>query len=331
MIIKSYEEKKIDLDKQKMHLLYGENQGHIDDLIQKIFKVNFNENIFKYDEQEILKNENIIFNIIKTKSFFDDKKLIIINRTTDKIFKIIEQISQTDLKDVNLVLVSNILDKKSKLRNFFEKKNQIVCVPFYKDNDQSLINIILNFCQNKKINISQQNINLIIQKTNGNRQSIKNELEKIESYSLSKKTISEEDILKIVNVTENHDISSLVDYCLTKDKRKIVEILNDNNFMLDEVIKIIRVFLAKSKRLQILITEAEKTNSIDRAIAEHKPPIFWKDKNIVKKQLQIWKKNNIIELIYKINSIELLTKKNSLNSLNILLDFIFSETTLEVQ
>ena len=331
MIIKSYEEKKIDLDKQKMHLLYGENQGHIDDLIQKIFKVNFNENIFKYDEQEILKNENIIFNIIKTKSFFDDKKLIIINRTTDKIFKIIEQISQTDLKDVNLVLVSNILDKKSKLRNFFEKKNQIVCVPFYKDNDQSLINIILNFCQNKKINISQQNINLIIQKTNGNRQSIKNELEKIESYSLSKKAISEEDILKIVNVTENHDISSLVDYCLTKDKRKIVEILNDNNFMLDEVIKIIRVFLAKSKRLQILITEAEKINSIDRAIAEHKPPIFWKDKNIVKKQLQIWKKNNIIELIYKINSIELLTKKNSLNSLNILLDFIFSETTLKIQ
>ena len=331
MIIKSYEEKKIDLEKQKMHLLYGENQGHIDDLIQKIFKVNFNENIFKYDEQEILKNENIIFNIIKTKSFFDDKKLIIINRTTDKIFKIIEQISQTDLKDVNLVLVSNILDKKSKLRNFFEKENQIVCVPFYKDNDQSLINIILNFCQNKKINISQQNINLIIQKTNGSRQSIKNELEKIESYSLSKKTISEEDILKIVNVTENHDISSLVDYCLTKDKRKIVEILNDNNFMLDEVIKIIRVFLAKSKRLQILITEAEKTNSIDRAIAEHKPPIFWKDKNIVKKQLQIWKKNNIIELIYKINSIELLTKKNSLNSLNILLDFIFSETTLKIQ
>ena len=331
MIIKSYEEKKIDLDKQKMHLLYGENQGHIDDLIQKIFKVNFNENIFKYDEQEILKNENIIFNIIKTKSFFDDKKLIIINRTTDKIFKIIEQISQTDLKDVNLVLVSNILDKKSKLRNFFEKKNQIVCVPFYKDNDQSLINIILNFCQNKKINISQQNINLIIQKTNGNRQSIKNELEKIESYSLSKKSISEEDILKIVNVTENHDISSLVDYCLTKDKRKIVEILNDNNFVLEEVIKIIRVFLAKSKRLQILITEAEKTDSIDRAIAEHKPPIFWKDKNIVKKQLQIWKKNNIIELIYKINSIELLTKKNSLNSLNILLDFIFSETTLKIQ
>ena len=331
MIIKSYEEKKIDLDKQKMHLLYGENQGHIDDLIQKIFKVNFNENIFKYDEQEILKNENIIFNIIKTKSFFDDKKLIIINRTTDKIFKIIEQISQTDLKDVNLVLVSNILDKKSKLRNFFEKEDQIVCVPFYKDNDQSLINIISNFCQNKKINISQQNINLIIQKTNGSRQSIKNELEKIESYSLSKKSISEEDILKIVNVTENHDISSLVDYCLTKDKRKIVEILNDNNFMLDEVIKIIRVFLAKSKRLQILITEAEKINSIDRAIAEHKPPIFWKDKNIVKKQLQIWKKNNIIELIYKINSIELITKKNSLNSLNILLDFIFSETTLKIQ
>ncbi len=330
MIVKSYEEKKIDPNQHKMHLLYGENQGHIDDLIKKRFQSSFNENIFRYDEQEVLKNENIIFDIIKTKSFFEDKKLIIINRSTDKIFKLIEQISKENLSDVNLVLISHILEKKSKLRTFFEKDNRVACVPFYKDNDQSLINIILNFCQNKKINISQQNINLIIQKTNGNRQSIKNELEKIESYSLSKKTISEEDILKIINVTENHDISSLVDYCLTKDKKKIVEILNDNNFALDEVIKIIRVFLAKSKRLQILITEVEKTNSIDRAIAEHKPPIFWKDKNMVKRQLQIWKKNKIIELIYKINSIELLTKKNSLNSLNILLDFIFSETALKI-
>ena len=329
MIIKSYEENKIDLDKQKMHLLYGENQGQIDDLIQNKFKVKFNEYIFTYDEQEVLNNESIIFNIIKTKSFFEDRKLIIINRTTDKIFKLIEKISVENLSDINLVLISHALEKKSKLRAFFEKNNQTICIAFYKDNDQSLIKIIQNFCQKKKINISQQNINLIIQKTNGNRRSIKNELEKIENYSFSKKTISEDDILKIVNVTENHDISSLIDYCLIKNRKKIIEILNDNNFALEEVIQIIRVFLAKAKRLQILISEVEKNNNIEKTITAHKPPIFWKDKDIVKKQLQIWKKDKINELIKKINTIELLAKKNYSNSLNILLDFIFSETALE--
>ena len=330
MIYKSYlVEKDLNNFKNEFMLFYGENLGLKDEFKKRIKSNYSNASVQNFSQETILLDKDLFYNEVFTNSLFESEKIFFINNSNDKILEIIEYL-ETKKHNRKIYFFSDILDKKSKLRTFFEKDNSVACVPFYKDNDQSLINIILNFCQNKKINISQQNINLIIQKTNGNRQSIKNELEKIESYSLSKKTISEEDILKIINVTENHDISSLVDYCLTKDKKKIVEILNDNNFALDEVIKIIRVFLAKSKRLQILITEVEKTNSIDRAIAEHKPPIFWKDKNMVKRQLQIWKKNKIIELIYKINSIELLTKKNSLNSLNILLDFIFSETALKI-
>ena len=220
MLIKSFEKEKIDLDKQKMHLLYGENQGQIEDLIDQKFKKSFNESIFKYEEIEILNNENIIFDIIKTKSFFEDKKLIIINRATDKIIKIIEKISDENLDDVNVALTSNILEKKSKLRSFFEKSKKHACIPFYKDNDQSLINLITAFCNEKKLNLSRQNINLIIHRANSNRQSVKNELKKIDTYCLNKKMISEEEILKITNVIENHDIPLLIDNCLVKNKKK---------------------------------------------------------------------------------------------------------------
>tara|TARA_Y100000591_G_scaffold29134_1_gene21680 strand:+ start:2195 stop:3187 length:993 start_codon:yes stop_codon:yes gene_type:complete len=327
MLIKSFEKEKIDLDKQKMHLLYGENQGQIEDLIDQKFKKSFGESIFKYEEIEILNNENIIFDIIKTKSFFEDKKLIIINRATDKIIKIIEKISDENLDDVNVALTSNILEKKSKLRSFFEKSKKHACIPFYKDNDQSLINLITAFCNEKKLNLSRQNINLIIHRANSNRQSVKNELKKIDTYCLNKKMISEEEILKITNVIENHDIPLLIDNCLVKNKKKIVQIMNDNNFTIDETIQIIRIFLAKAKRLKTLAKEVERTKNINQAIISHKPPIFWKDKEVIKKQLEIWTKNNLNKLIRKINIIELQIKKNSVNSIYILLDFIFSETT----
>tara|TARA_B100000575_G_scaffold196025_1_gene158507 strand:- start:2143 stop:3135 length:993 start_codon:yes stop_codon:yes gene_type:complete len=328
MIVKSFEEKKIDLNKQKMHLLYGENQGQIEDLVEQSFKKKFSNNIFKYDEIEILNNENAIFNSIKTKSFFEKDKLIIVNRASDKILKIIEKISDENLNDINLIFISNILEKKSKLRNFFEKSNKYVCIPFYKDSDQSLMNLITTFCKERKLSLSRQNINLIILRANSNRQSIKNELKKIEAYCQNKKTISEEEILKITNVIENHEVPSLIDNCLVKNRKKILQIINDNNFSEDETVQIVRIFLAKVKRLKALSKDIEKTKNIDQAIASYKPPIFWKDKEIVRKQLQIWTKKQLNDLIIKINTIELQIKKNSTNSLNILLDFIFTETAL---
>ncbi len=326
MIIKSFEERKINLSLQKIHLLYGENQGQIKDFVENIFKKKSKNDVYHYDEEEIIKNEEIIFNHIQSKSFFDNNKLIIINRATDKIKKIVEEIMQNEINDVNIVLISNVLEKKSKLRSFFEKEKKLVCIPFYRDTDESLIYLITDFCKEKKINLSRQIINLIIKRSMNDRQNLKNELSKIEAYSLSNKLISENDILILTNLSENYSSSSLIDNCLIQNKKKIVEIINENNFSMDECIQIIRIFLIKSKRLLSLLTETEKVKSIDLAINSHKPPIFWKDKEIVKKQLQIWSKDKITSLINRINSTELLIKKNSNNSIVILLDFIFSET-----
>ena len=326
MIIKSFEYKKIILTQQKIHLLYGENQGHITDLIDNIFKKKFTDNIYKYEEAEILNNEEIIFNEIQNKSFFEKEKLIIINRATDKIKDLIEKINENKVDDVNIVLTSGILEKKSKLRSLFEKDKKLICIPFYKETEQSLINIAVSFLKEKKISVSQQIINLIIRRSMNDRGNLKNELNKIETYSLGKGVINEDSILKLTNLSENHSISNLIDNCLIQNEKKIKEILNENNFTTEESIQIIRIFLMKSKRLQILTNEITTEKNIDAVVAGARPPIFWKDKDIVKKQLTIWTKEKILNLIKRINRTELLIKKNSVNSVNILLDFIFNET-----
>ena len=329
MILKSFEEKKINLINQKIHLLYGENQGQINDFLKNVFKKNFKDEIFTYDEVEVIKNENLVYEKLQTKSFFDEKRLIIINRSTDKIKNLIEDIILKNLDDVNIVLISNILEKKSKLRSLFEKNKELVCIPFYKDTEQTLINLVTDFCKDKKINISRHNINLIIKRSMNDRQSLKNELQKIETFFINKKQITEDDILKITNLAENYSISELIDNCLVKNKKKITEILNENNFSIEECIQIVRIFLIKAKKLLSLSIAAREFKSIDKAISSHKPPIFWKDKDMVKNQLRFWTEKKIKDLIVRICELELLIKKNSMNSINILLNFILQETSVK--
>ena len=329
MILKSFEEKKINLINQKIHLLYGENQGQINDFLKNVFKKNFKDEIFTYDEVEVIKNEDLVYEKLQTKSFFDEKKLIIINRSTDKIKNLIEDIILKNFEDVNIVLISNILEKKSKLRSLFEKNKELVCIPFYKDTEQTLINLVTDFCKDKKINISRHNINLIIKRSMNDRQSLKNELQKIETFFINKKQITEDDILKITNLAENYSISELIDNCLVKNKKKITEILNENNFSIDECIQIVRIFLIKAKKLLSLSIAAREFKSIDKAISSHKPPIFWKDKDMVKNQLRFWTEKKIKDLIVRICELELLIKKNSMNSINILLNFILQETSVK--
>ena len=327
MIIKSFELNKIDIQKYNYFLLYGENQGHKNEIIEKKFKKFYSENIYSYEENEILHSEEMFFNNILSKSFFEKKKLIIINRTTDKIKDIIEEIIEKKIEDLVLVLNASNLEKKSKIRSLFEKNNEIVCIPFYEDSNQTLSSIVSKFFQDNKIPLSQQSINLIVQRCRGDRQNLKNELEKIENFIKNKTTISSEDLLKLTNLAENYSVSELIDSCLSKNKKKTINILNENNYSLDDCILIIRTFLMKSKRLLKLSKEMKNTNNIDGVISTFKPPIFWKDKEVVKQQMKNWSYKNIESLIFQINDTELLIKKNSTNSINILSNFIIEKVT----
>ena len=182
MIIKLFELNKLEIKNYKFYLLYGDNEGSKEETIKNLFEKNYLDKTYRYEEKEILDNKDNFFNTILTKSFFDNEKLIIINRATDKIRTTIEDLMEKNPEDIQIILNSKNLEKKSTLRKFFEKEKSIVCVPFYEDNNQTLNSIISLFFRNKKIPISQQLINVLIERSRGDRKNLNNELEKIENF-----------------------------------------------------------------------------------------------------------------------------------------------------
>ena len=325
MIIKSFEVRKINNNKSNIILIFGENEGLKNNISEKLIKNK--SNILKYEEKEILDNKNEFIESIYTKSLFEEKKSVIIKRATDKILKTIEEILEKKIEDLDLIINSNNLEKRSKLRSFFEKDKDLICIPVYPDNLPTMTKLAYDFFKDKNISISQSNVNLIVTKSNGDREILFNELNKIEHYCINGKKLDEEIIQKLIYLSKDYSISELVDNFLAKNKKKIINIFNENNFDYSDCIIIIRTLLSKSKRLLALAREYKNNKNIDQTIASAKPPIFWKDKEITKQQLSGWKPENIQKLIYKIIEIELSIKKNLNNSLNITTDFLIHQSS----
>ena len=326
MILKSFDLNKIKLENYNFYLFYGDNEGFKEEIIKNFFEKQYQGNVYRYDEKEVLDNVDSFYNSILTKSFFDNKKLIIINRVSDKIRVIVEELIEKKVEDIQFILNSKNLEKKSILRKFFEKEKSIICIPFYEDNNQTLNSIVSQFFRNKKIPISQQLINILIERSRGDRKNLNNELQKIENYSLNKKTINLQEIIKLTNLADNYGASELIDHSLAKNTRKTVTIFNENNYSDEDNIIIIRTLLAKLKRLLKIHELIDEKGNIDQAISSYKPPIFWKDKPVVTQQLKTWGKRELKDLIYTSNDIELLIKKNSIIGKNILSDFIINNS-----
>ena len=325
MIIKEFQFDKINLNTHNFYLLYGKNEGLKKKIISKIASKNENIEIQKLDEKQILENEELFINEIFSSSLFSNKKIIIINQATDKILNNIESIYYKKINGLIIIIKSDNLEKKSKLRSFFEKQKELICVPFYPDTIQTLSLLANKFFREKKISMSQSNINLIINKCNGDREFLENELSKIELFLYKKKNIEPYELSKLINLIENHSISELVDSCLINNSKKVSIILNENNFNNEECITIIRTFLAKTKKILKLANNYAKNNNLEMTVSEAKPPIFWKEKDTVKLQLQKWKPDMLKKLILNINHVELEIKKNSQSSLSILMNFIFEQ------
>ena len=325
MITKSHELNKINLNQNPFVLLYGKNEGFKNQAIKQILKNK--DSISKYEEKEILENSDNFLESIFSRSFFESEKILIIKRTTDKILNILTEIIQKDVEDIIFILNADILDRKSKLRSFFEKDKKCVCIPFYPDNEQTLSKLAFSFLREKNISLSSSDINLVVSKSNGDRNVLLSELDKLEYYSKNGKKITTKHIMKLTNLIENYSISELVDNCLAKNIRKTKNILIENNFGNEDCILIIRTFLNKLKRILKLCAEFRENNDINLTIASAKPAIFWKDKDITKQQILRWSLNEIKEIIYKLNNIELMVKKNFGNSVNLTTDFILSQVS----
>ena len=324
MIYKSFELNKISKNKI-FYLLYGKNEGLKSECIDEILKKN-NGKIFNYDEIQIKDKIESFYENILSNSLFESDKIIIINRASDKIFDIIHDLVERDIINIKIIINAGVLETKSKLRSFFEKNTNLICIPTYPDNNDTLARLATTIFRKENISISQQNINLIVAKSNGDRKNLKIEIEKIKNFGKAKRRISTKEILKLINLSENYELSELIDNSLAKNKNKIINILNENNYNVEDCIVILRTFLSKAKRIHKLAIELEKNHDINKTINTAKPPIFWKDKEIVKVQLKKWKSKKIKELINKINDVELKIKKNYNNSILIVTNFILEES-----
>ena len=322
MIIKTFEISKRKFDKQNFFLIYGENEGLKKEVIQGLLKYQ-NGNTENYDETQILINKELFYEKIFNQSLFEKEKVIVVNRCSEKIYEIIENILEKDISDTKIILNASILEKKSKLRNLFEKDKRLIIVPTYKDTPLGLLQIARKFFYNYKISISQEAINLLVNRCNGDRGHLKSELDKILIFIQDKKNINLEEIYRLTNLSENFSINELVDTTLSKNSQKTSEIINESNYKSEDGILILRTFLQKAKRLHSLYDKQIEKISLDNLIDNYKPPIFWKDKPIVKRHLENWSKSKIKDLIVNINKTEVFLKKNSSVGLMLVFNFIY--------
>ena len=316
MIIKSYEiQKKIsNFLKYNLFLLYGENDGLKKDVREsikiKIKQQDDNIEFFSLYENDIIDNEENFFNSIYSGSLFSRKKIITINNATDKIIEQVKSITNKYPENVFLIFFSNILEKKSKLRNFFETNNKILCIPCYLDNDKDLEIIASAELKKNKIILSRESINLLIEKSNGDRNNLMNEIEKIKSFALNKKNLEIDDIKPIINFSGEYKSDSFINECLCGNIFQYKKILSELYINTANQIFLLRILSNKIHRLLNMKELEADHNNLDSLLNASKPPIFWKEKPMVKKQLAIWSLRDLKKIVYEINDSEILCKKN---------------------
>ena len=316
MISKSYEIQKniSNLIKYSFFLLYGENFGikkEIKECItKKIGNVGSNLEIISLYENDLLENEDDFFSTAYSGSLFGNTKIIIINNCSDKIFTQIEDVYEKKPENLFLLLFSDILDKRSKLRNFFEKNTNTVCVPCYQDSFKDLEVAAIKKLQENKILLSREIINLLVQQSNNDRNNLFNEIEKIKSFSLNKKGLNIDDIKKLINFSGEHKPDTLINECLTGNILEYKKVLSEVYTSTINQIYFLRILNNKVQKLLKMKEIQKDFKDIDSLINSSKPPIFWKDKPIVKKQLSIWGSGDLQKIIYGIDNTEILCKKN---------------------
>tara|TARA_B100001029_G_C15025241_1_gene433198 strand:+ start:131 stop:1126 length:996 start_codon:yes stop_codon:yes gene_type:complete len=324
MIIKSFNLNDIKKTNSNFFLFYGENEGQKEEVISDFFLNSFDGELIKYDENQILENTENFFESCLNESLFDKEKIIQVNRVTSKFYEIIKELTNKKIYNKRIILNSNYLEKKSKIRQLFESEKDLICIAFYQDNSLSLYKIANDIFKKNNISISSENINLIIEKCSGDRKNLQNEMNKILNFCFNKDKITRDQILKLINLDENQNIFELIDYCLTKNHIKVIKIINNNSFGKDDSIILIRSFLSRLKRLIELKKQCSQIGNIKETINTFRPPIFWKDKDNIQKQMEIWSVEKIYNLVEQLNILEINFKKNSELSNNLIFDFFLN-------
>jgi DNA polymerase-3 subunit delta len=315
MLLKSQEIslKKKDFFKEKIILLYGENQDLINDLNQQITSKFIEEekvpkSIF---EEDIIKSpENIISYYLNGSLFDDNKNILIIKNCSDKILDIINKI-KNNINDNIIILNSEVLQKNSKLRQFGEYDKLAICIPCYQETKFDIKKFLTQQLQINNIQLSDSQSETIIGSSSLKRSKIKEVIEKINLYKNSEK-ITDQIIDEICTDADLKKNDEIIDILLSKNEKNINDFISnmsnyEKNFI--EIIIILRSFIIKILDIQ----KKNKNLSIDERIERYKPPIFWKDKDRIKNILKIWNTNNLEKFLSNLNIIETEFKRNDLS------------------
>ena len=308
-------EQNIKLLNNHMTLFYGENLGLKNDFKKNIKVNNQDVKIITFLQEEILKNENIFFNEILNTSLFDKKKIYFIENVNDKILNIIENI-EPKIDDQQIYLFSDLLDKRSKIRSYFEKSKKKIIVACYADNEITIKKIILNKLKGFK-GLSAQNINMIIDSSNLDRIKLNNELNKIITYFTNKELNSDKlEILLDLKINDNFNI--LKDEALKGNKKQTNKLLSDT--IIDEEKNVYYLSLINQRLNKLAETFVlEKKMNLEDAINMIKPPIFWKDKPTFFAQTKKWNSSKIQKVLNKTYDFEINIKSNGNVNKNILM------------
>ena len=308
MQFKSYlVENNIDVLDKNLNLFYGENLGLINEFKDKIKKISAKNKVLIFDQDEILKNQNLLMTEITNFSLFEENKIFFINQVNDKFMALVEEIIPL-IKKQKIYLFSDLLDKKSKLRSYFEKSNKCSIVACYEDNEITLKNII-----NNKLTgfdgLSAQNINLIVENVQMNRLKLNNELEKIKIFFKDRK-IKTDQLEILLNVSTNDNFNLLKDVALIGNKIKTNKLLSDTVIETEKIIFYVNIITQRLTKIREIINIDE--TGIEKKIDKIKPPIFWKDKSNYIIQSKIWTAEKIKRILSKTYDLELSIKSNSL-------------------
>ena len=309
MIIKSYllEQNLEQLKQFSIYLFYGENQGLKNEFKEKIKKFE-NKEILNLFQEEIIKNKNLLFNEIKNTSLFNQKKIILINEADNKIVEIIEEIKEI-IKEEKIYIFSNNLDKKSKLRNFFEKDKKLGLVACYPDNEITIRKIIINRLKNFG-NLTNDIINTIIQATDNDRNKVNNEIEKIISC-FSDKKIDQSKLISLLNLKTNEDFDKLKDEVFKGNKKEANILLSSTVFDSSYSIYYLNIINQRINKLKEIIKLKNENNNIETLVNNLKPPIFWKDKPVIIHQAKKWTEKKLNAALKNSYNVELKIKSNS--------------------
>ena len=306
MIYKSYlVEENTDILKNNLVLIYGENLGLINDLKSKILKKEQKNRILKFNQDEILKKENTFYEEINNKSLFEDKKVFFIDNVNDKFLKIVEQIRLLTNEN-KIYLYSDLLEKKSKLRNFFEKDKKTDIVPCYQDNEITIKKIISEKLKNYD-GLTVPIINAIIESCGINRTKIRNEISKIKTF-FNGSPLNYDNLSKLLNIKENDEFNFVRDSAIAGNKKKTGEYLDSTVFEIEKT----TYYLSNLNQRLIKLREVVKSKkNLEQSINEIRPPIFWKDKSTFLLQARNWNIKKLDEALKKVYNTEIRLKSNS--------------------